>query len=87
MDPLLWFANFAMEKYWRSSGAARRQLWELIQVLSSDGTCDQLDLGGVAAFRELARKIQSYVGAYSDPDHVSSSDSRFDTGSRRGVGP
>ena len=31
---------------------------------------------------ELARQMQSYVRAYSDPDNVGLSDSRFYTGSR-----
>ena len=72
-----------MEKYWRSSDAAHRQLQGLIQVWSSDGTYDQLNLGVVTATKELARQIQSHVNAYSDLDHVSWCDSRFDTGSRR----
>ena len=32
VDPLLWFANFAMEKYWRSSAAVHQQLQGLIQI-------------------------------------------------------
>ena len=44
---------------------------------------DQLKLSGMAATKELARQIQSYVGACSDPDNVSWSDSRFFTDSHR----
>ena len=35
---------------------------------------------------ELARQVQSYVDAYSDPDNVSWTDSRFYAGSRRAGG-
>ena len=78
VDPLTWFATFEMEKYWRSSDEDHTELQGLIQFWSSDGTYDQLNLGGVAALNELARQIQSFVDAYSDPDHVNWSDSRSD---------
>ena len=35
---------------------------------------------------DLARQIQSYVDAYSDPNNVSWADSRFYTGSQRAGG-
>ena len=67
VDPLRWFADFAMEKHWRASNAGYQQLQGLIQIWYIPGTCDQLNLGDGAAMEELARQIQSYVDAYSDP--------------------
>ena len=81
VDSLFCFANFAMEKYWRSSDVARRQLQGTIQFLSNDGTNDQMNLDDKTALKELATQFQSYAGAYFDGDNVSWSDSR--SGSRR----
>ena len=66
VDPLRWFADFAMEKHWHSSDAAYQQLQGLIKIWYTAGTFDQLNLGGVAAVEELARQVQSCVDAYSD---------------------
>ena len=77
VDPLRWFAVFAMEKHWQTSDDVYQQLQALIQIWNIAGTHDQLNLGGVAAMEELARQIQSYVDANSDPDNVSWAHSRF----------
>ena len=49
----------------------------------SDWTCDQLNLGGVAAVEDLERQIPIYVDVSSDLGSVSWSDSRCYTGSHR----
>ena len=64
--PLLWFADFAMEKHWQSSDAVYQQLQGLTQTWHTADTYDHLNLGTVAVFQELASQIQSYVG----PTHV-----------------
>ena len=71
VDPLRWISDFAAEKHWHSSDAVYQQLQRLIQMWSTYGTYDQLNLGGVAAMEELTRQIQSYVDAFSDPDNTS----------------
>ena len=83
VDPLRLFADFAMEKHWHSSDAVNQQIQGLIRIWYTAGTYEQLNSGGLAAMEELARQIQSYVDAYSDPDNVSWADSRFYAGSRR----
>ena len=83
VDPLRWFADFAVEKHWHSLDAENQQLQGLIHIWYTAGTYDQLNLGGVAAMEELARQIQSHVDPYSDPDNVSRADSRFYAGLRR----
>ena len=45
VDPLRWFADFAMEKHWHSSDAVHQQLQGLIQIWYNAGTYDQLNLG------------------------------------------
>ena len=82
VESLLWFVDFAMEKHCRSSDAVQQQLLELIPIRYIYGTYGQLNLGGVADFKELARQIQVFIDPYSDPDNVSLSDSRFDSGSQ-----
>ena len=66
VDPLRWFADFAMEKHWHSSDSAYQQLQGLIKIWYTAGTFDQFNLGGVAAVEELARQVQSCVDAHSD---------------------
>ena len=83
VDPLLWFANFAMEKYWRSSAAVHQQLQGLIQIWYINGTHNQLNLGGMAAMKELARQIQDFSDSHGGSDDVSWSGSRLDSGSQR----
>ena len=78
MDPLRWLADFVADKHWHASNAEYQ-----IQIWYTAGTYDHLNLGSVAAMKELARQTQSYVGSSSDPDNVSLSDSRFYNGSRR----
>ena len=62
---------------WLSSDAAHQQLQGLILIWYTAGTCDQLNLGSVAAMEEQARQIRSHVDAYTDPDNVSWADSCF----------
>ena len=75
VDPLCWFADFAMEKHWHSSDAGYQQLQELNRIRYTDGTYIHMNLGVVAAMEELARQIQS--------DLQRESYSRFYTGSHR----
>ena len=63
VDPLRWFADFAMGKHWHSLDASFKQLQGLIQIWFIAGTYDQLNLRGVAAMEELARQIWSCVDA------------------------
>ena len=42
VDPLRWFANFAMEKHWHSSDAVHRHFQVLIRIWYTDETYDQL---------------------------------------------
>ena len=81
VDPLRWFADFAMEEHWHSADAVHHQLLGLIWYIC--GTGDQLNLGGLAATQELARQIQEYIDSYSGLDNMSWSNSRFDSGSQR----
>ena len=46
-------------------------------MLCLKGTYDQLNLGGCACLEEASRRVQGYVGAYSDMDHVSVQDSKY----------
>ena len=52
-------------------------------MVHGDGTYDELNFGGVAASKELARHIQCCFDAHGDPDHVSWSDPHLDSGIRR----
>ena len=83
VDSLLWCADFAVGKHWHSSDAVDQQVQGMIQICYTVCTCDQLNLGGVAAVEELARQIRIYVVVCGDPGNMSWSDSRFHTESNR----
>ena len=74
VDPLRWFADFAMEKPLHSSDTVYQHFQELLRIWYTSGAYDPVNFGGVAAMEELA---------IIDPDNVSWADSRFYTGSRR----
>ena len=71
---LRWSADFAMEEHWHSSDAVYQHFQRLIRIWYTDGTCDHLNFGGVAAMEELARRIRIYVDVLSDSGNVIWSD-------------
>ena len=77
VDPLRWFDDFVMEKTLAFFGCRIPAVARADANLVHRWLDDQLNLGGVAALEELARQIQSYVHACSDPDNVSWADSYF----------
>ena len=79
VDPLRWFADFAMAFI----GCRLPALSGADPNLVHQQTYDQLNFGGVATVEELARQILICVDASSDPGNVSGSDSRFYIGSQR----
>ena len=54
VEPLRWFADFAMDKLWLSWGAVCLHFQELIRTWYTDGTYDQLNLGGVSMLMPTA---------------------------------
>ena len=54
------------KKHWRSAGAVHQQLQGLIQIWYIYGTNNQLNLGSLAATKELARQVQDKDGSTSN---------------------
>ena len=81
-DPLMWCADFAVEKLWHLANVVYQQVQvQGTQICHTASTHDQLKLGGGACMGGLAKWIQSCVDGNRDHDDVSWSDSRFLFGS------
>ena len=56
VDSLLCFADFAMDKHWRSTDAVHLQLQGLIEIWCICGTDDQLNLGWHGSYKGAREK-------------------------------
>ena len=81
----MWLAQWLRDRRLESTDRVAHELRVLGETLQAAGSYDQLNLGGVAAFEIVARRVQLITEAYSNPQKPDWDTTKFFSG-RGGAG-